>query len=99
MTPSGKMVIPRSVAKRDLLSAACARNDSLLLYIPLQRPWSDLGAVDHAARIRRDALGGARRRRGLVRVGDERRHRSIARAADANAALPARALPRDRARL
>ena len=40
--------------------------------------WPDLGAVDVALRIRRDALGCAGAGRLLDRIGNERRHRAVA---------------------
>src|SRR5689334_3170051 len=96
---ASKKCHPRSVATRDLLlsdpksrSLATLGMTESLLHIPLECSRSDLGPVDHAMRVHGDALGGARRWRRFGGVGDECRYRSIARAADANAALPTRAL-------
>src|SRR5579883_321774 len=53
---------------------------------------TDLGAIDIPFGVRGDALGIARDGRAIGGVGDERGHGAIARAADANAALPSRVM-------
>src|SRR4051812_43101834 len=58
------------------------------LDVPFQRLRSNLSAINHARFVDADSLGGARVRCHLDRIGDEKFHRSITRAADANAALP-----------
>src|SRR5258708_16909283 len=63
-----------------------------ILHHPL---WADFSAIDVARRIRRDALGCAGGVAFLDRVRDERRHRAVLGAADADAALPAVMILRD----
>src|SRR5205814_5576504 len=68
----------------------------LRAHVLLHALWTDLGAVNVAVGVGRHAFRRARGRRLLNRIRNERRHRSIARAADTNAALPAIMIARDR---
>src|SRR5262249_47979885 len=60
---------------------------------------TDLRAIDVALRVHGDSFRRARIRSRFVGIGDERRHRAVLRAADANAALPRAVRGRDGARL
>src|SRR5580765_3134461 len=63
----------------------------LLLHVFLQRTRAHFRSVDVAGTVRRDALSGARARWILGRVGNERDHFPILRAANADTSLPVRA--------
>src|SRR5689334_8420050 len=63
----------------------------LLLDVFLQVFRSNLGSINYAFRVRRDALGCAGvARRWLLRVGNERVYRAILGAPDSHAAFPTR---------
>src|SRR5205085_12591101 len=84
----------------DCFVADAPRNDGYLLpHILHHPPRPDLGAVDVASIVGRDAFGRARGVALLDRVGDERRHRAVLDAANADAALPAVVVLRDGLRL
>ena len=61
--------------------------------VPLEILLADLGAVDHAVRIHRDAFCRAGVRGVFDGVGNERCHLPRLRAADADASLPSRDRP------